>query len=267
MVKFSRISESSITRAIVEEFNTFLKEYSECEVIIVGAGPSGLMAGKRLAESDIKVLIIEENNFPGGGFWLGGFLMNIATLRDPGQRILAELGVPYKEVEPGLFTVDAVHACSKLIATTCLAGAKILNMVKFDDVILKEKDRVAGVVVNWSPVSSLPRQLTCVDPVGLESKLVIDATGHDARVCRKLSERGLLDIKGQGGMWVEKSEDLVVENTGEVYPGLIVCGMAVASVYGIPRMGPTFSAMLYSGIKAADEAKRILAISSAPAEI
>ncbi len=267
MVKFSRISESSITRAIVEEFNSLLKEYAECDVIIVGAGPSGLMAGKRLAESDIKVLIIEENNFPGGGFWLGGFLMNIATLRDPGQRILAELGVPYKEVEPGLFTVDAVHACSKLIATTCSAGAKILNMVKFDDLILKENDRVAGIVVNWAPVSSLPRQLRCVDPVGLESKLVIDATGHDALVCNRLSQRGLLDIKGFGGMWVEKSEDLVVENTGEVYPGLIVCGMAVASVYGISRMGPTFSAMLYSGIKAADEAKRILTYSSASAEV
>lgn len=267
MVKFSRISESSITRAIVEEFNSFLKEYTESDVVIVGAGPSGLMAAKRLAESGLKVLVIEENNYPGGGFWLGGFLMNVATLRDPGQRILAELGVPYKEVEPGLFTVDAVYACSKLIASTCSAGARVLNMVKFDDVIIKEKDKVTGVVVNWSPVSSLPRQLTCVDPIGLESKLVIDATGHDALVCRRLSQRGLLDIKEFGPMWIEKSEDLVVENTGEVYPGLIVCGMAVASVYGIPRMGPTFSAMLYSGIKAADEAKRILTLSSAPAEI
>jgi thiamine thiazole synthase len=258
MVKFSKASESDITKAILEEFNNFLSEYVSSDVVIVGAGPSGLMAGKRLAESGVKVLIVEENNYPGGGFWLGGFLMNIATFRDPGQRILAELGVPYKEVEPGLFTVDAVYACSKLIASSCSAGVRILNMVKFDDLILKENNRVSGVVINWAPVSALPRQLTCVDPVALEAKLVIDATGHDARVCKALSERGLLDIKGFGGMWVEKSEDLVVENTGEVYPGLIITGMAVATVYGISRMGPTFSAMLYSGIKAADEAKRIL---------
>ncbi|MCS7131200.1 MAG: ribose 1,5-bisphosphate isomerase, partial [Hadesarchaea archaeon] len=133
------------------------------------------------------------------------------------------------------------------------AGAKFLNMTFIEDVVLRE-GRVAGVVVNWTPVTALPRELTCVDPVGLESKLVIDATGHDAAVVRLLERRGLLKVPGYGAMWVERSEDLVVEHTGELYPGLIVAGMAVTTAYGLPRMGPTFGAMILSGRRAAEVA-------------
>jgi len=131
-------------------------------------------------------------------------------------------------------------------------------MTIFDDVILRENNKVGGVVINWTPVSALPREITCVDPVGLESKLVIDATGHDAVVVKKLEARGLTKTKGFGAMWVEKSEDLLVEHTGEVHPGLVVAGMAVTTTYGLPRMGPTFGAMLLSGRKAAESATQML---------
>ena len=254
-LKFAPVSESQITRAIVGEFAKEFENYVETDVIIVGGGPSGLVAGKELASAGVEVLIIERNNYLGGGFWLGGFLMNKLTVRSPAETILDELGVPYKEYGKvkGLYVSDGPHACSKLIAATCDAGAKILNMVALDDVVL-HNEKVSGVVVNWSAVSALPKEIACVDPVSLESKLVIDATGHDASVVKKLEERGLLKTKGQGAMWVERSENLVVEHTSEFYPGLIVTGMAVSAAYGLPRMGPTFGAMLMSGKKAAEVA-------------
>lgn len=250
-LKFSPASESMITRAIIEEFTKEFEKYVETDVIIVGGGPSGLMAGKELASEGVEVLIIERNNYLGGGFWLGGFLMNKLTIRSPAESVLAELGVPYKEYSKGLYVADAPYACSKLIAATCDAGAKILNMTALDDVVL-HNEKVCGVVINWTAVSALPREIACVDPVSLESKLVIDATGHDAVVIKKLEERGLLKTKGQGAMWVERSETLVVEHTSEVYPGLIITGMSVSAAYGLPRMGPTFGAMLMSGKKAAE---------------
>ena len=177
--------------------------------------------------------------------------MNKITVRAPAQKVLDELGVPYFESSKGLYVADAPHACSRLIAAACDAGAKILNMTLIEDIVLHE-NRVSGVVVNWTPITSLPRELTCVDPVGLEAKFVVDATGHEAAVVRLLERRGLIKVPGYGAMWVERSEDLVVEHTGEVYPGLIVAGMAVTTVYGLPRMGPTFGAMLMSGQKAAE---------------
>ncbi len=248
---FESVSEKDVTRAIVEGFLKEFAEYVESDVVIVGGGPSGLVAAKELASKGVKTLIVERNNYLGGGFWIGGYLMNKVTVRGPGQKVLDEIGVPYTEYSRGLYVTDGPHACSKLIAAACDAGAKVLNMTKVDDVVLRENNLVAGVVINWTPISALPREITCVDPVSIESKIVIDGTGHDAEVVNSLVRRGLMKVKGFGAMWVEKSEDAVVEHTGFVHPGLIVSGMAVSTVYGLPRMGPTFGAMLLSGKKAA----------------
>jgi thiamine thiazole synthase len=255
---FENIQEKDVTRAIIKGFSEELAEHAESDVIIVGGGPSGLMAGKKLAEKGVKTLIIERNNYLGGGFWIGGYLMNKVTVRGPANKELDEIGAPYKEYRKGLYVADGPHACSKLIAAACDAGAKILNMTKVDDVVLREGGKVAGVVINWTPISALPREITCVDPISLESKVVIDGTGHDAEVVAALERRGILKTKGFGAMWVERSEDAVVEHTGEVHPGLIVMGMAVSTVYGLPRMGPTFGAMLLSGKRAAEVALELL---------
>ncbi len=247
---FASVSEKEVTRAIIDGFAKQFTELVESDCLIIGGGPSGLMVGRDLALHGLKTLIVERNNYIGGGFWIGGYLMNKVTVRDPGQKILEELGIPYEQVSEGLYMADGPHACSKLIASACDAGVKFANMTIFDDVILREGQRVCGAVVNWTPVQALPREITCVDPIGLEAKVVVDSTGHDACVVKKLEERGILKTCGYGAMWVEQSEDLVVEHTGEVHPGLFVTGMAVATTYGLPRMGPTFGGMLLSGRKA-----------------
>ena len=254
MPLFAETSEAEVTRAILAGFTRDLAEYADTEVIVVGGGPSGLTAARELALNGVRVVVIERNNYIGGGFWIGGFLMNTVTLRHPAQRVLDEIGCPYDEYVKGLYVTPGPHVCSKLIAATMDAGVKIQNMTSFQDIVMRENNRVGGVVINWTPVEALPREITCVDPVALEAELVIDATGHDAKVIRSLEKRGLAKRIGEGGMWIEKSEDAVVEHTGVAYPGVIVAGMAVASTFGLPRMGPTFGAMLLSGKRAAEEA-------------
>ncbi|MFC1590837.1 sulfide-dependent adenosine diphosphate thiazole synthase [Candidatus Omnitrophota bacterium] len=251
---FSKVSEAEITQAIMERYSKEFKEFIKSDVIIVGAGPSGLMCARELAKDRVKTAVIESNNFLGGGFWIGGFLMNIVTFRSPSEKILDELSIPYEEPTKGLFTADAPTACSKLIAAACDAGAKIFNMTRFEDVIYRN-GKVCGVVINASPVAALPRAISCLDPVCFEAKVVIDGTGHDAKVVQSLKGRNILESKTYGPMDVIASEDGVVEKTCEVLPGLIVTGMAVSTMFGLPRMGPTFGSMLVSGKKAAELAK------------
>ena len=250
---FADVSEKEITRTIVDMFHETMQEYSDSDVIIVGAGPAGLTAGRDLARAGAKTLIVEQNNYIGGGYWVGGYMMNPVTVRAPAQKIWDELGISYRKVTEGLYATWGPNACSKLISAACDSGVRFLQLTKFDDLVLKNK-RVSGVVVNWMPVSALPRNITCVDPVALESKIVIDASGHDSVAVKRLMDRGYVKWKGMDPMWVEGGEDAVVQNTGEVFPGLIASGMSVTETHGLPRMGPTFGSMLLSGKRAAEVA-------------
>ncbi len=246
--------EKEITRAIAREFYQQFDSLVESDVIIIGSGPSGLVCGKELASLGVKVLLIEQTNHLGGGFWSGGYLMNKTTVAAPAHEILEKIGVPCKKITKDMYIVDAPHACSKLIGSAFDAGIKVLNLTVLRDLIIRgEKNVLEGVVVNYAPIYEMPKGTAHVDPIGLEGKIVVDATGHDAIAVQLLAKRGLYkEVPGNGPMWVAKSEACIMEKTGEVYPNLFLVGLSVAAVFGTPRMGPAFGSMLLSGKKGAD---------------
>lgn len=248
------LREADITRTIAREYYKEFDQMIESDVLIVGAGPSGLVCGRDLASSGYKVVIVEQLNHLGGGFWNGGYLMNKATIAHPAQEILEKIGVPVKKISKEMYIVDPPHATAKLIASAYDAGVKVMNMTKVVDLVLRgDKNRLEGLVVNWYPLEAMGHDAAHVDPIALESKIVVDATGHDAVTLQLLARRNLYaNIPGNGAMWVDRSEEMVMEKTGEVYPNLFVVGLSVAAVYGTPRMGPAFGAMLLSGRKGAE---------------
>ena len=251
------MDEVIISKAITETYLKDLLESMEMEVAIVGAGPSGMTAAYYLAKKRVKVAIFERKLSVGGGMWGGGMMFNRIVVQPEGKEILDELGIATEEYQKGYYTADAVEATSTLCSRTVKAGARIFNLLSVEDVMIREDDRITGLVLNWSAVSLANLH---VDPLAMRAKLVIDATGHDAEVCRIVARKtgAKLEIRGEKSMWAEVGEKAIVENTKQVCPGLLVAGMAANAVFSSPRMGPIFGGMLLSGRKAAELAIGLL---------
>jgi thiazole biosynthesis enzyme len=256
------MDEILISKAITEAFIAEFLEAMEVDVAIAGAGPAGMTAAYYLAKEGVKTALFERQLRVGGGMPGGGMMFNRIVLQEEGKKILDELGVRTKEYERGCYIADSLEAASTICSKAIRAGARIFNLISVEDVMIREEDRITGLVLNWSAV---PWSKLHVDPLTIRSKVVIDATGHDSEVChivvRKIgpnlrTETG--GVIGEKPMWAEVGEKEIIENTKEVYPGLIVCGMAASAVFGSPRMGAIFGGMFLSGEKAAQLARDIL---------
>jgi thiazole biosynthesis enzyme len=257
-----QLDDVTISRIITKSFFEDFEQAMDVEVAVGGAGPSGMTAAYYLARQGIKTVIFERSLRPGGGMPGGGMMFNTIVVQEEAKGILGELGVRTRECEPGYYAADSVEASAAICLKAIQAGAKIFNLMSIEDVMVRENDRISGLVLNWSAVTMANLH---VDPLSIKSKVVIDATGHASEICHivvnklggRLSTEGG-GIMGEKSMWAEVAENKIMENTREVYPGLIVAGMAANAVYGSHRMGPIFGGMLLSGKRAAEIAVDIL---------
>jgi thiazole biosynthesis enzyme len=256
------MDEVIISRAIVESYMKDFMDAMEVDVAVAGAGPAGLVTAYYLAKEGIKVVVFERQLRLGGGMPGGGMMFSRIVLQEEGRRIFDEFEVTVKEHKKGYYIADSLEAVSTICSRAIKAGAKIFNMISVEDVMIREDDRIAGLVLNWSAVSWSKLH---VDPLTVRCKVAVDATGHDAEVCRIVVEKvgpkmrtKTGEVMGEKSMWAEKGEREILENTREVYPGLVVAGMTANAVFGSPRMGAIFGGMLLSGQKAARLAIELL---------
>jgi thiazole biosynthesis enzyme len=256
------MDEVTISRAITESFMKDFMESMEVDVAVVGAGPSGLLAAHCLAKAGLKTAVFERQLRVGGGMPGGGMMFNRIVLQKEGKEILDDFGVRTILYKRGYYTADALEAISSLCVGAIRSGAKIFNLMTVEDVMIRGDKRVSGLVLQWTAVNMAKMH---VDPLTIRAKVVIDATGHDSEICHILVRKTGPKLKtatgavvGEKSMWAEKGEADLVKNTIEVYPGLIVAGMAANAVLGSPRMGAIFGGMLISGKRAAELAQTIV---------
>ena len=246
----SKLDETIITKAIISTFYEKLSSSIKSDVIIVGAGPSGLTASYYLSGAGLKVVVIEKKLSIGGGIWGGGMMFNSIVVQDMGKQILDEFNVKTVEFEKSYFTADSIETVTAITSASCNAGTRFFNLFYFEDLMIRGKD-ITGTVVNWTPVEMTGLH---VDPLCMESAFLVDTSGHDAVVANTiqhkigdvlLTETGR--ILGEKSMWAEKGEEGIIDNTKEIYPSVFVAGMAANAVFGGYRMGPIFGGMLVSG--------------------
>jgi sulfide-dependent adenosine diphosphate thiazole synthase len=258
------LDEIIISRAIAKSYLDEFIDYMEVDVAVVGGGPAGLTAAYYLSRKGCKVALYERKLSIGGGMWGGGMMFNKIVVQEDALPLLEEFDIACREYHPGYYVADSIEAVSALCYRAVKAGARIFNLISVEDVMIRENDRVTGLVLNWSAVEMARLH---VDPLTVRSRCVIDATGHAAEVCtllvrktgRKVSS-ATGQVMGEKPMWAELAERETVEYTGEVFPGLLAAGMTVNAVHGLPRMGPIFGGMLLSGKKAAERAAELLQV-------
>ena len=194
------------------------------------------------------------------------------VLRKPADAFLRDVGVPYEEdpTTPNFVVVKHAALFTSTILSRVLSfpNVKLFNATCVEDLITRpsgkndDSIRIAGVVTNWTLVTKHHDDHSCMDPGVLNAPLLISTAGHDgpfgAFSVKRLEAMGAIEkLGGMRGLDMNRAEDAIVKRTREIIPGLIVGGMELSELDGANRMGPTFGAMLMSGLKAAEEALKV----------
>jgi len=183
------------------------------------------------------------------------------VIRKPANAILDELEIAYEDEGDYVVVRHAALFTSTLLSKVLAApNVKMFNATAVEDLVVREDAArgkyIGGVVTNWTLVALNHGTQSCMDPNVIEAKVVVSSCGHDgpmgAHSVKRLAKLGMVpSVPGMYALDMNTAEDKIVNNTREVVPGMVLCGMELSEVDGSPRMGPTFGAMFVSGQKAA----------------
>ena len=109
----TRIDDVEISKTILCTYHEKLRDRLAGDVIVVGAGPSGLMAAITLSRAGYKVTVLEKRLSPGGGVWGGGMGMNVVVVQEEALPLMKDLEIRCELRENGL-RADLDHAARSM---------------------------------------------------------------------------------------------------------------------------------------------------------
>lgn len=156
------------------------------------------------------------------------------VIRKPADRFLQTIGVPYEDEGPFVVVKHAALFTSTLLSKVlALPNVVLMNATAVEDLIIHEdfegKQRVSGVVTNWTLVALNHDTQSCMDPNTITAPVIVSATGHDGPMgafsAKRLVSSGLLkELGNMRGLDMNRAEPAIVNNTREVAPGLVMAG-------------------------------------------
>ena len=169
--------------------------------------------------------------------WGGGMMFNEIVVQEEARELLDQFGVPTVPFTQEYCCADSVMCTTTIASRASRAGLRIWNLMCIDDVVIRS-EKITGLVINGSAVEIASLH---VDPLSVACRFTVDATGHAREVVR-VGERKVPGklltpsgrFEGEKSLWADRAEQLTLENTTEVFPGLFVSGMATNATFGAP---------------------------------
>ncbi len=172
-------------------------ERTEVDVLVVGGGPSGIIAALAAAQSGLKVALVEQRGYVGGNLTIG--LPILGFLSQKGEQIIK--GLPQKLIDR-LRAVDAAgehQPCPLHVSITLIDPEAVktvaLEMLRESGVDVMLDSTCAGVVMDGDKLTGIVTEGKAGRQT-ITAKVIIDCTG-DGEVafragvpCEKGDERG-----------------------------------------------------------------------------
>ena len=228
---FSPIREATVNRAMIQRYAADMDKFAESDVIIVGAGSSGLSAAYVIAKNrpDLKIAIIESSLAPGGGCWVSGQLLSAMVIRKPAHLILDDLEIAYED--EGDYVVvkhAALFTATVLSKVLAFPNVKLFNATSVEDLVTKPNATggitVAGIVTNWTLVTMAHDTQSCMDPNVFE----------------------LSGFKADGSVDKEVKTGVILSTTGHDGPFGAFCAKRIVNIDDSRKLGGMKPCLLYT---------------------